>query len=135
MPSLILNRQIWFFWIGCAKTGGVFCPKHEKVNIKIKFGTFELVQMPNFILNRKFLFFCSNLPKMEKTLFIIIPKFFTWQGFLIRKFAQQFHSLKINFENSKKVRMTHFNIPVGVNIAGIKNISTTTTTTTTTKAY
>ena len=52
-----------------------------------------------------------------------IPKFFTYheihllkkQGNVFQKFAHQFHSLKITFENIKKVKMNHVNIFVGVN--------------------
>ena len=38
---------------------------------------------------------------------------------LFKKFVHPFHSLQITLENSTKVRMTHFNIPLTVNAAEI----------------
>lgn len=40
-----------------------------------------------------------------------------------KKFGHRFHSLKIRFQKSTKVRMTHYNISVGVHVTKTKNLN------------
>lgn len=60
-----LKYTVLIFWTKFAQKGN-FWSKAEKMNNTIKFTIFKLLQMSNFILNRKFLFVWPNLSKKGK---------------------------------------------------------------------
>ena len=109
----ILNRQFWLFDPKCPKK--IFLAQNRKsehhhqiqhiwINLYAKFWLFGGKICPN---------------RVENTLFVInntcFPKVFTY-------YETHFLSLKIIFENSRKVRATHFNISVGTNAVEIRNL-------------
>ena len=106
VPIFILLES--FFWTNFPRND-IFGPKQRKVNSAINFSLFQLVQMPNFISNRKLWLIWPYLLKKGKKNYRDIKEI------LFNKFAHPLHSLKMIFEKSAKFIITYFNTSVIIN--------------------
>ena len=63
ISQILLWRNSFKFWDQIYPKQVSSFKNRKKKNITIGLGIFELIEVPNFSLNRKFLFFWPNLPK------------------------------------------------------------------------